>query len=164
MELINFEARISNRQSTIGNRLTDTPYCECAVFTGSKFHLRKFKPFRAQRGAKIFDFAFDFLRKFKPFRAQRGAKNFDFAFDFLRKSKPFRAQRGTYARVWNSSAPPNFRFLPLRDLPPEVINPPPDYFKITPPGPTPRRTKPPRIIRLRASQRHFEVSILLRFP
>ena len=33
-----------------------------------------------------FDFAFNFVRKFKPFRAQRGAKVFDFAFDFLRKS------------------------------------------------------------------------------
>ena len=34
------------------------------------------------------------LRKSKGFRAKRGAKNFDFAFNFLRKSKAFRAQRG----------------------------------------------------------------------
>ena len=37
------------------------------------------KPFRAQRGAKIFDFRFTFLRKLKHFRAQRGAKCFDFS-------------------------------------------------------------------------------------
>ena len=37
------------------------------------------KPFRAQRGAKIFDFRFTFLRKLKHFRAQRGAKFFDFS-------------------------------------------------------------------------------------
>ena len=37
------------------------------------------KPFRAQRGANIFDFRFTFLRKLKHFRAQRGAKFFDFS-------------------------------------------------------------------------------------
>ena len=37
------------------------------------------KPFRAQRGAKIFDFRFTFLMKLKHFRAQRGAKFFDFS-------------------------------------------------------------------------------------
>ena len=52
------------------------------------------KPFRAQRGAKIFDFRFTFLRKLKHFRAQRGAKCFDFAFNYIRKFKAFRAQRG----------------------------------------------------------------------
>ena len=31
----------------------------------------------------MFDFAFNFLMKFKAFRAQRGAKSFDFAFVFL---------------------------------------------------------------------------------
>ena len=37
------------------------------------------KPFRAQRGAKIFDFRFTFFPKLKHFRAQRGAKFFDFS-------------------------------------------------------------------------------------
>ena len=37
------------------------------------------KPFRAQRGAKFFDFRFTFPTKFKHFRAQRGAKVFDFS-------------------------------------------------------------------------------------
>ena len=37
------------------------------------------KPFRAQRGAKFFDFRFTFPTKFKHFRAQRGAKIFDFS-------------------------------------------------------------------------------------
>ena len=43
---------------------------------------------------------FNFIRKFKAFRAQRGAKKVDFAFQKqFRKSKPFRAQRGAKMQI-----------------------------------------------------------------
>ena len=66
----------------------------------------KFRPFRAERGAKIFDVAFKIPRKFRPFRAERGAKSFDFAFKFNRKFKPFRAERGAKILPSNSGPAP----------------------------------------------------------